>query len=149
MTFDVAPHTEFACGFTGKLVYLLHTLAPQLFGFAALIVGHFLVVLIAHPDRADIVRRAACEVGVDVIVGRTGFGEHLHIQVAVDGVCRTLRDDLLEQTVRPRDPALMGRLLEILDRLMGQVRVWKLECNMQPQAAVVSYNAMSGKEKEQ
>lgn len=54
--------------------------------------------------------------------------------------------DILEQTLRPRDPALMGKLLDILDRLLTLVPVWKLECNMEPQAAHVSYNAMSGKE---
>lgn len=52
--------------------------------------------------------------------------------------------DILEQTVRPRDPALMGKLLELLDELMQTVPVWKLECNMKPEAALVSYNAMKG-----
>lgn len=54
--------------------------------------------------------------------------------------------DILEQTIRPRDPLLMGKLLDLLDRLLTRVPVWKLECNMEPQAASVSYNAMSGKE---
>lgn len=54
--------------------------------------------------------------------------------------------DILEQTVRPRDPVLMGKLLDLLDRLLTLVPVWKLECNMEQQAAYVSYNAMSGKE---
>lgn len=58
----------------------------------------------------------------------------------------TALHDILEQTVRPRDPMLMGKLLDILDRLLMLVPVWKLECNMEPQAAHVSYNAMSGKE---
>ena len=57
--------------------------------------------------------------------------------------------DILEQTVRPRDPAMMGKLLDILDRLMTSVPVWKLECNMEPEAAHTSYNAMSGKEEKQ
>lgn len=55
--------------------------------------------------------------------------------------------DILEQTVRPRDPVRMGKLLEIMDRLMTLVPIWKLECNMEPEAAHTSYNAMSGKEK--
>ena len=54
--------------------------------------------------------------------------------------------NILEQTVRPRDPALMGNLLELLDKLLQAVPVWKLECNMEPEAALVSYNAMHGKE---
>lgn len=56
--------------------------------------------------------------------------------------------DILEQTVRPRDPVLMGNLLELLDKLIQTVPVWKLECNMEPEAALVSYNAMRGKETE-
>ena len=31
-----------------------------------------------------------------------------------------------------------------LDKLMQTARVWKLECNMEPEAAHVSYNAMKG-----
>ena len=52
--------------------------------------------------------------------------------------------DLLEQTVRPRDPRLMGNLLELLDRLLSEVPVWEMECNMAPEAAQVSYEAMRG-----
>ncbi len=56
---------------------------------------------------------------------------------------------ILEQTVRPRDPLLMGNLLGLLNVLMQTVPVWKLECNMEPEAALVSYKAMSGKEIEE
>ena len=34
--------------------------------------------------------------------------------------------------------------LELLDKLLTQVPVWKLKCNMDPEAAMVSYEAMSG-----
>jgi len=54
--------------------------------------------------------------------------------------------DILEQTVRPREPVLMGDLLELLDKLITSVPMWRLECNMEPEAAYTSYNAMSGKE---
>jgi hypothetical protein len=40
----------------------------------------------------------------------------------------------------------MVKLLELLDKLVTQVPVWKLECNMDPEAAKVSYRAMSRKE---
>ena len=50
---------------------------------------------------------------------------------------------LLEQTARPANGALRGKLLENLDKLMTQVPVWKLHCNMDPEAALVSYRAMS------
>ena len=54
--------------------------------------------------------------------------------------------DILEQTARSADPGFMIKLLELLDKLVTQVPVWFLECNMDPQAAMVSYEAMSGKE---
>lgn len=52
---------------------------------------------------------------------------------------------LLEQTVRPRDPGLTIRLLELLDKLFARVPVWKMQCNMDPEAAHVSYAAMLSK----
>lgn len=54
--------------------------------------------------------------------------------------------ELLSQTLRPKDK--MAVLLELLDKLVSQVPVWKLYCNMDPEAALVSYKAMSGDEKE-
>jgi hypothetical protein len=56
--------------------------------------------------------------------------------------------DILEQTARSADAEFMVTLLELLDRLVTAVPVWKLECNMDPQAAVVSYSAISGERKE-
>jgi hypothetical protein len=37
-----------------------------------------------------------------------------------------------------------AKLLELMDKLMWSVPVWKLKCNMDPEAAIVSYEAMSG-----
>lgn len=56
--------------------------------------------------------------------------------------------DILEQTARSADAGFMVMLLELLDKLVTAVPVWKLECNMDPQAALVSYGAMSGERKE-
>ena len=53
--------------------------------------------------------------------------------------------DILEQTLRPKSPVLLGGLLELLDKLVTTVPVWRLECNMEPSAAQVSYRAMSEK----
>lgn len=63
-----------------------------------------------------------------------------HIQ-PVSGVGAVMA--LLEQTVRPENPALSARLLEMLDDLLKQVPVWKLYCNMEQDAARVAYEAMS------
>ena len=50
--------------------------------------------------------------------------------------------DILEQTARSADAGFMVRLLELLDKLVTAVPVWRLECNMDPQAAQASYEAM-------
>ncbi|MBE6981084.1 MAG: hypothetical protein E7437_02030 [Ruminococcaceae bacterium] len=55
---------------------------------------------------------------------------------------------ILGQTLRPRGTRHRMVLLELMDKLMAQVPVWKLRCNMDPEAAIVSYEAMSGMKKE-
>ena len=37
-----------------------------------------------------------------------------------------------------------AKQLELLDKLITQVPIWKLKCNMEPEAAIVAYEAMSG-----
>ena len=51
---------------------------------------------------------------------------------------------LLKQSTVTDDAILRLKLLELLDKLMAQVPVWKLKCNMDPEAAIVAYEAMSG-----
>lgn len=51
---------------------------------------------------------------------------------------------LLKQVNRPRLTEYRIKLLELMDKLITQVPVWKLKCNMNPEAAIVSYEAMSG-----
>ncbi len=55
---------------------------------------------------------------------------------------------LLGQTARPYGSFKNEKMLELLDKLLAIVPVWRLECNMEPEAAHVSYEAMSGKGKE-
>lgn len=89
--------------------------------------------------------------------------QNINIRVPLAGVCmlrrgetNTIRPyagakaihDLLEQTTRPADPSRMGKLLELLDKLLTTVPVWELHCNMEPEAARVSYEAMSAGRKE-
>lgn len=52
--------------------------------------------------------------------------------------------EILKQVNRPRDTRYREMLLELMDKLITQVPVWKLHCNMDPEAAEVSYGAMSG-----
>jgi hypothetical protein len=42
----------------------------------------------------------------------------------------------------------MLRTLQLIDRLSKTVDLWRLGCNMDPEAAQVSYNAMKGSERE-
>ena len=54
---------------------------------------------------------------------------------------------LLEQTIRPGGADQRMKIMILLDKLLTQVPVWQMGCNMDPQAAQVSYKAMSGKRK--
>ena len=54
---------------------------------------------------------------------------------------------LLTQVVRPRHAQYRALVLETLDKLMTNVPIWLLKCNMEPEAAMVSYKAMSGAKK--
>ena len=51
---------------------------------------------------------------------------------------------LVQQSHRPADRRLMGKYLELLDCLADSVVFYRLRCNTDPHAAVVSYEAMSG-----
>ena len=122
------------------------------------------------PDRARILNddkpALRLEGGVFYAYGTPWSGKtdlNLNERVPLAGVCMLARGEenriepfggaaaihaLLEQTVRPRDLRLAGKMLELLDKLLTCVPVWKLHCNMDPQAAWVSYQAMSGGRKD-
>lgn len=51
---------------------------------------------------------------------------------------------ILKQINKVKAPEYRGKQLELLDKLITQVPIWKLTCNMDPEAAEVSYAAMSG-----
>ena len=84
-----------------------------------------------------------------------------NVRVPVGGICVLQRGeeneiepysgtmaiyDILSQTARSKSPVMMEKLLVLMDKLLEKVPVWKMKCNMDPAAALVSYNAMSGKE---
>lgn len=50
--------------------------------------------------------------------------------------------NFLNQTVRPATPALQVKMLETLNKVVTQIPIYKVHCNMDPEAAVVSYTAM-------
>ena len=49
---------------------------------------------------------------------------------------------LLNQTVRPHDVSLYTRLLQVIQSVTQTVPIYRLYCNMDPQAAELSYEAM-------
>ncbi|MGI6264311.1 MAG: hypothetical protein ACOYJY_02465 [Acutalibacteraceae bacterium] len=49
---------------------------------------------------------------------------------------------LLQQCYRPENPAGMAQVLGLLDQLTRTVALYKLGCNMDPQAAAVAYDGM-------
>ncbi len=51
---------------------------------------------------------------------------------------------ILSQTYRNNDPLFMKKTLVLLDDLLSKVSLYKLGCNMDPEAALVSYNGMKG-----
>ena len=55
---------------------------------------------------------------------------------------------LLQQSNRPKQPQLMLKYMELLESIAGKTAFYRLKCNMDPEAAQVSYHAMSGEEKE-
>lgn len=52
--------------------------------------------------------------------------------------------NIISQVNRPIKAEYRIKLMELLDNLVQTVPIWKLKCNMDPEAAVVSYEAMSG-----
>ena len=55
---------------------------------------------------------------------------------------------ILSQTLRPRDTESINQVLSLIEKIMAAVPVWSLKCNMNPDAAHVSFEAMSAGAKE-
>jgi hypothetical protein len=51
--------------------------------------------------------------------------------------------DVFEQTPRNANADYVTKLLELLDSLLCEVPVWRMECNIDPEAARMAYAAMS------
>lgn len=56
---------------------------------------------------------------------------------------------IFSQTLRPKSKGHLDKLLVLMERLIETVPVWHLSCNMDPEAARVSFGAMSGEQKEE
>lgn len=51
---------------------------------------------------------------------------------------------LIQQSYRPTDMEAMGKTLSLVDRLSNNVRLYRLYCNMEPEAAKLAYKVMHG-----
>ena len=51
---------------------------------------------------------------------------------------------MIQQSSRPADPRKLHKYLELLDGLCSKTAFYRLHCNMDPEAAIVAYEAMSG-----
>lgn len=89
--------------------------------------------------------------------GKTG--QNLNLRVPLVGIAMLERGDkneiapytgrealsaVLSQCSKTKNPIQGMKILELMDKLMTQVPIWKLKCNMEPEAAIVAYEAMSG-----
>lgn len=90
--------------------------------------------------------------------GKTGQNLNLRAPLAGIAVVHRAEDNSIEpfagkeavkaivsQTNPTPNMALQLKQLELLDRLFKDVPIWKLNCNMDPEAAMVSYEAMRPK----
>ena len=55
---------------------------------------------------------------------------------------------LLQQSNRPQQIRLLPKYLDLLEKIADKIAFYRLKCNMDPEAAVISYQAMSGCVKE-
>ena len=96
-----------------------------------------------------------------LVCGSPWSGKHgldTNITVPLKAVCILERDPenhirpiaardalfmLLQQSNRPLDKTLMPKYLELVDRLAAGTRFWRMECNLDPEAARVAHEAMS------
>lgn len=93
--------------------------------------------------------------------GKTG--QNMNIRVPVGGIAMIERGEkndvvpftgteavfaVMGQIAKSNDPATRVKMMEMMDKLMTMVPIWKLRCNMDPEAAVVAFETMSGMKKE-
>ena len=96
------------------------------------------------------------------VYGTPFSGKHdlsRNTKVALGGICFLQRGEqnriykmdqnevifnMMEQTVRRLSMQDMDKMLSTMDVLLREVPVYRLECNMEPEAAILSYETMSG-----
>ena len=52
---------------------------------------------------------------------------------------------ILNQVYMPKNPVALAKTIELINRLINCCNFWQINCNMEPEAAEVAYNAIFGK----
>ncbi len=88
-------------------------------------------------------------------------GENTNVHVPIEGICILERGSknhiervntseafvkLMEQTVRPKEKDKMVKVMDILGDICENIPIYRLFCNISPEAAEVSYNGMCKKQ---
>lgn len=100
--------------------------------------------------------------GVPYVYGTPFSGKHdisKNIRTELGGICfisqspqneisvmdnRDVIVAVMEQTLRNLSLENMDKMLTVLDKILCKINVYSLKCNMDPSAAVLSYETMSG-----
>jgi hypothetical protein len=93
--------------------------------------------------------------------GKHGLGNNIH--VPLKAICILERGEenriqpitpqealpmLMQQSQRPQNRKNLLKYMELVDQLSRKTEFYRMSCNMDPQAAVVAYEAMSGVRKD-
>ena len=91
-------------------------------------------------------------------MGKHGLGAN--ISVPLKGICILERGEenriapisaaealpmLFQQSQRPREGRNLPKYMELVDKLASGTNFYRMQCNMEPDAALTAYRAMSGK----
>lgn len=89
--------------------------------------------------------------------GKHGLGNNIDVPLKAicilergeqNEICRISASEavtmLLQQSNRPQHPSLLPKYLDILEHIAKKTAFYRLRCNMDPEAAQISYSAMSG-----
>lgn len=93
--------------------------------------------------------------------GKHGLGNNMDVPLKAicildrgeqNEICRISASEavpmLLQQSNRPQQTALLPKYFDLLENIANKVAFYRLKCNMDPEAAMISYQTMSGKVKE-
>ena len=82
---------------------------------------------------------------------RTPLRHICFIERAEQNSCEPMTDTseainrIFNQVYMPKDPVALAKTMELINRLIDSVSLWKIKCNMDPSAAAVAYNTIFGK----